>query len=786
MPRLGKYHAFLALIGMAIPCAGGFYSWQELKPAPPPAHMDNPYADPATCARCHAAIAKTYRQTGMGRSFHPVNAGDRIEDFKTHNTLYNQASDRYYTMVERDGKLYEQRHQIGFAGRETNRDEKQIDYVIGSGNHSRTYLHRTGEGKLVELPVSWYSEMGGYWEMSPGYDRPDQQDFRRPIGFECMSCHNAYPSLDQAARTSIDENLFAGNIPEGIDCQRCHGPGSAHVRAASSGSTSSQVIRASILNPDTLTRERQLDVCMQCHLETTSLRLPHSIRRYNRTPFSYRPGEPLQDYEVFFDREPGTGYDDRLEVAHQAYRLRKSACFLKSQMTCTTCHDPHEALRGEEATKHYVAVCGSCHANVHASMTPVAGSNCITCHMWKRRTEDAVHVVMTDHYIQRLKPKKNPLAPIKEILPVYRGEVVPYYSKSPTQVPDEELYLAVAQVENESNLETGTLRLRRALEKYKPDDAGFYFALGAAYTKSGKNDEAIHWYQEALRRRPDFPAALRELAAILASTGDLTHAAEIGEKASAALPPDTTVLTNLGSVYMQQGRASDARRVLEQALSINPDLPDAKVFLGLVSMSEGNLAGGESLFRSAIDMQPEFAEAHNDLASILAGRGEYSEAAFHLQKAVEGNPMDAQLHRNYAMLLALTGSPDKALAEIRQAVQLEPKSAQFHIDLGDVLVGKGDVVSAKEEYSRAIQLDPNLVKAYLDLGNVLTRQGDLIQAEQEYRMALARNNEYGEAHLRLAELLARKGQSEEARRHYRKAAESADPRVRQAAMDALR
>ena len=121
-------------------------------------------------------------------------------------------------MVERDGKFYERRHQIGFAGKETNEVEKQIDFVIGSGNHARTYAHRSSEGDLVELPVSWYSEKGGYWAMSPGYDNPTQDDFRRPVADDCLFCHNGYPGP-------------GGRIAEGIDCQRCHGPGRAHVKA---------------------------------------------------------------------------------------------------------------------------------------------------------------------------------------------------------------------------------------------------------------------------------------------------------------------------------------------------------------------------------------------------------------------------------------------------------------------------------------------------------------------------------------------------------------------------
>jgi hypothetical protein len=161
MRRSGKHLVVASTIGVAVLCMVGFQSPPQ--PSHPATPTDRGYADPSTCGRCHADVVETYRKTGMGRSFHRVDAADQIEDFTIHNTLYNKASDRYYTMIERGGQLYEQRHQIDLNGKETNREEKQVDYVIGSGSHSRTYLHRTNEGKLVELPVSWYSEMGGFW-----------------------------------------------------------------------------------------------------------------------------------------------------------------------------------------------------------------------------------------------------------------------------------------------------------------------------------------------------------------------------------------------------------------------------------------------------------------------------------------------------------------------------------------------------------------------------------------------------------------------------------------------
>src|SRR5438128_5533341 len=128
------------------------------------AHAAEPgYVDPATCQPCHTRIVESYRQTGMGRSFAKVSTAPRLDEF------FHQPSGRYYSVVQRSGEKFLRRFQAG----STNVLEKGIDYVIGSGNHSQTFLHRDPRGRLIELPVSWYSARGGYWAMSPGYDRPD-------------------------------------------------------------------------------------------------------------------------------------------------------------------------------------------------------------------------------------------------------------------------------------------------------------------------------------------------------------------------------------------------------------------------------------------------------------------------------------------------------------------------------------------------------------------------------------------------------------------------------------
>ena len=288
------------------------------------------YVTPAVCATCHAAIAKAYSQTGMGRSFSRPGPANTIENYAT-AAFVHEASGAHYAMTQRDGKYYQRRFELGFNGAIVNAEEKQIDYIMGSGNHARTYLHRTAEGSLEELPLGWYAENGGSWDMNPGYDRPDHPGSRRAITYECMFCHNGYPKIPPGGERFEADPVFTGDLPLGIDCQRCHGSGSRHVQVAQTAGAKAESIRQAIVNPARLTPERQLETCMQCHLETTSFLLPHSIERYERGPFSYRAGQPLADFLLFFDHPAAAGKDDKFEIAGAAYRLRKSQCFVKSQ-----------------------------------------------------------------------------------------------------------------------------------------------------------------------------------------------------------------------------------------------------------------------------------------------------------------------------------------------------------------------------------------------------------------------------------------------------------------------
>jgi predicted CXXCH cytochrome family protein len=683
----------------------------------------------------------------MGRSFYPATPALMIGHFAETAPFYHKASDRYYQMVRRGDHFFERRFQKDPNGMETNVVEAGIDYVMGSGNHARTYIHRTALNRLVELPVTWYPdsvhpEKPGMFAMSPGYDRSDHFDFRRKIGYDCFFCHNAYPVVPEGDRADADP-VYPKVLPEGIDCQRCHGPGSGHVETVLRHRPTAEV-RQSIVNPARLAADRQLEICMQCHLETTSFVLPASIQRYERGMFSFRPGEPLAGFLLHFDHAKGTGHDDKFEIVSAAYRLRQSACFKNSggRLVCTTCHNPHRAPRGADAIAQYTAACLKCHQQKLRDLVQIGRhseqTNCIACHMPKRRTDDVVHAAMTDHRIPRRQPARDLLAPLAERHDgegSYRGEVVLYYPLSLSETADRDLYVAVAQVAQKSNLAAGIPQLQSALRTHQPKRPEFYMALAQALSAVERRDEAISEYRTALERDPKSLPALRGLGAALAKGGDLPGAVTILERARAIDPRDAATLHELGLAYRELGRSNDALSAVQDAVRLDPDLPEIRNSLGNMLLEMGDRDKAEESLREAIRSQPDFSEAHAGLGNALVANGDLNEAESQYRLAIQLDPANFVARYGYGAALASRGHFDEAQKQIQEALKLSPDFADAHGILGDLYARRGEWRLATTQYREALRVKPDSGSAHLGLGTALAATHDLIGAREHLMQA---------------------------------------------------
>ena len=197
----------------------------------------------------------------------------------------------------------------------------------------------------------------------------------------------ALPCQRNASSGRGTENFYPSPVftHAGVSCERCHGPGAAHV-AGGAGAT---------VNPARLSPERRDAVCLQCHLEGKV-----AIERPGRDAYDFQPGESLFDYLRFYVLP---GNQSGLRGVSQVEALMQSICKRKSgdAMSCTSCHDPHYEPPAEERVAYYREKCLTCHGGHFAAKHHVNQPDCTHCHMRATASTDVAHTQVTDHRIPR-------------------------------------------------------------------------------------------------------------------------------------------------------------------------------------------------------------------------------------------------------------------------------------------------------------------------------------------------------------------------------------------------
>lgn len=531
-------------------------------------------ASAGSCRSCHEREVAAYASISMSRAFTTPGAGNVLSDFTRNNTFFHARSGFRYAMTRRGDDYYVRQWRENSSGRPYASEERRIDFVIGSGRHAQSYLSRGPAGTLLLLPVTWYTQEGR-WGMSPGYDAEQHFGMRRRADFSCLHCHTSYPDLPERPARG-DTVSFGAVIREGIGCERCHGRGEEHVRRARAGDSSA---RDAIVHPLRLPPNRQLDVCLNCHLEPYARPVAGLTTRFGARAFSFEPGNRLSDHLIFFEYPEGASPLGGIEIAHQGYRFLQSACFRKSggRLTCSACHRVH-ATKADAAVRRRDA-CISCHARAQLEKLPshALDSDCAACHMPQARARDAVHVLVTDHKIQR--PLRDAAAQELSIEEDHRG---------PAEY-------------------AGDLRLLFPYDELSEEERAVY--LGMAYL--------------------GFPRLLERAGRLLATNLSKLHSAPV------------EAWTSLGWANAQIGRTTEARRAIAQALARDPDFAEARLYQGNLLGLEGKLEAAVAEWKKAVDARPNYPEALANLARGYRALGLRSKADEALKRLAVLDPAAA-------------------------------------------------------------------------------------------------------------------------------------------------
>ncbi len=642
----------------------------------PSAAPATPPPGPDACFDCHPDQADGYAATGMGHTLYRPDARPPIENFAADAaTVTHPVSGLVYrAYVDDAGVWWQEETKPGTA----HRRRVKVEYVVGSGNHTRSYFGIV-EGELVQLPLTWYSHRR-IWDMSPGYEGAGNLRFDRPVKPQCVFCHNDL-SPARAGTLAGYEAPFA----EGMTCTRCHGDGTQHVanRRAGRGPTDGAP-DPWILDPGRLDPVGQLRLCQQCHLPGEA-RVLLEGQRWDR----YDPRTPLEDFmSIYVFAEDG---GREFGIAGHGKRLALSACFKGSggRLSCTTCHDPHKLDEAKSRytgclTCHKVEDCGDAHGNRE-------DKDCARCHMRSGGTSDIPHVTFTDHFI-----RARPDAPEGAERPT-TTQLVDVLA--PTRKGDTAARAAVREGMAHAHL-----------WRFQGHDV--------------HGPIAREKLTAALATRPDRGDAWFELAQLHEAAGDLAGADRAHAEAAKRDPDAVVPLLDWAEVLERMGRLDDAERVLRQAIAKRADYRQAWGNLGNVLQRLGRYADAEAAYARADALAPHEPITAGNRGYNAMQMGDLEAAAKHFQAAVDRDPTSASAVFNLGVLVARKGDQAGAQRFFERALELDAAFAPARWMRARGRLAAGDVVGARADLERMVRDAPRRVDGWIELARLHHRQGD--------------------------------------------------------------
>ncbi len=263
----------------------------------------------------------------------------------------------------------------------------RLDWAFGSGLHAQTLvatwrnLDNGNDG--LEHRVSWYPNaglaitLGQSGPLQPGLT-PHGKPMNHAQLMNCFACHSSNLP-HQSGRLDIQ------SVQPNVGCIRCHNRAEEHLTAVTKISSSEKqsgqdlhIERWSDFSP-----LESVNRCGECHRRADEF-TAEELTPSNKLLIRFAPAGLVMS-RCFQQQRPAS---------------RETQIGVKKQLTCLTCHDPHQPAKSDP--EFYRQRCVICHAadQQHTKLcsSQPTSSQCVTCHMPKIPIHP--NLSFTDHWIR--------------------------------------------------------------------------------------------------------------------------------------------------------------------------------------------------------------------------------------------------------------------------------------------------------------------------------------------------------------------------------------------------
>jgi Tfp pilus assembly protein PilF len=269
-----------------------------------------------------------------------------------------------------------------------------------------------------------------------------------------------------------------------------------------------------------------------------------------------------------------------------------------------------------------------------------------------------------------------PVSPGSSGSPVFNrnGEVIGVATMSSiSETRNSSVAISVKLIKDRISSKNITAIKESGLEDYI-NTAMYWNNLGCTYFKSGKYEEAIKSFKQAIEIDPDF----------------------------------AEVHYNLGLAYFESGKYEEAIDAYKHAIRIDPDAADAHYNLGTDYGKSGMYKEAIESFKQAVRIDPDYASAHHNLGVAYRKTGRNEEEVESYKQAIRIDPDLAIAHYNLGVAYGNLGKYKKAKESFKQAIRIDPDYKSAHYNLGITYLQINDRGSAIEQYKILKKLDTEM------------------------------------------------------------------------------
>ncbi|MCL4498884.1 MAG: tetratricopeptide repeat protein [Chloroflexi bacterium] len=221
-----------------------------------------------------------------------------------------------------------------------------------------------------------------------------------------------------------------------------------------------------------------------------------------------------------------------------------------------------------------------------------------------------------------------------------------------------------------------------ALQQYKwasilaPWNLNLYLEVGSQYEWSGRWDDAMPWYQQALAADPANSETLTRMSQNRLLAGQPQEAQHWARAAIDAAPERATAWIILARALFEERAYAEAATELQRAVSKGVTTPDIYSYLGSALLSSKQFSQAEEAYTAGLALQPRDPYMQYGLGSTLVALGQASEAIGHFEAAVQVRPEMPDFWLGLADAYRQTGWAEDARAKYRKVLELAPDNDQ--------------------------------------------------------------------------------------------------------------